>query len=95
VLGHHACVIELLDVVYQWHPAHYLPVPKLPKCLKMEMPKPLVPTPGLIMLMSGEAERPSHLHVKHVQLVVPAVDLGEEATVVVPDPEHPLVNLHS
>jgi hypothetical protein len=33
--------------------------------------------------------------VKHVHSVTPAVDLVEKATAVVPDPEHPSVNLHS
>jgi hypothetical protein len=70
-------------------------VPELLECLKVEMPKPLMPTPGLIISMSGEAEGPSHLHVKHVQPVAPTVDLGEKAIAVVPDLEHPSVNLQS
>jgi hypothetical protein len=95
VLGHHAGVTQLLDVVDLWHPTHHLLAPKLPEHLKVEMPKPLMPMSKLIILTSGEAEGPSHLHVKHVQPVVPTVDLGEKATTVVPDPEHPSVNLHS
>jgi hypothetical protein len=78
-----------------WHPTHHLITPKLPEHLKVEMPKSIMPTPGLIISMSGEAEELSHLHVKYVQLVVPMVDLGEKATATVPDLEHPLVNLHS
>jgi hypothetical protein len=82
-------------VVNLWHPAHHLLTPELPKRLEEEMPKPVVPTPGLIVSTSGEAEGLGHLDVKHVQPVVPAVDLGEKVTVVVLDPEHPSVNLHS
>jgi hypothetical protein len=83
VLGHHAGVTQLLDMV------------DLPECLEMEMPKLLVPMLGLIVSMSGEAERLSHILVKHVQPVVPVVDHGEKATATVPDPEHPSINFHS
>jgi hypothetical protein len=77
------------------HPVHHLLVPELPEGLKVEMPKPLMPTPGLIISTSGEVEGPSHLHVKHVQPITPTIDLGEKTTMVVPDTEHPSVNLHS
>jgi hypothetical protein len=95
VLSHNAGVTQLLDVVDLWHPTHHLLTPELPERLKVEMPKPLMPTTGLIISTSGETEGPSHLNVKHVQRVVPAVDLGEKATAVVQDPEHRSVNLHS
>jgi hypothetical protein len=95
VLGHHAGVAQLLDVVDLWHPVHHLLAPELPERLEVEMPKLLMPTPGLIISTSGEAEGPSHLLVKHVQPVAPAVDLGEKVTATVLDPEHPSVNLHS
>jgi hypothetical protein len=85
----------LLDVVDLQHPAHHLLAPELLEWLKVEMPKPLVLMPGLIISTSGEAEGPSYLHVKHVQPVAPAVDLGKKATATVLDPEYPLVNLHS
>jgi hypothetical protein len=93
VLGHHASVAQLLDVVDLRHLAHHRLAPDLPERLEVEMPKPLVPTPCLIVSTSGEAERLGLLHVKHVQPVAPAVDLGKKATVAVPDPEHPSVNL--
>jgi hypothetical protein len=95
VLGHHTGVTQLLNVVDVRHSTHHLLAPELPERLEVEMPKPLVPTPCLIISTSSEAEGPSHLHVKHVQPVVPAVDLGEKVTVAVPDLEHPSVNLHS
>jgi hypothetical protein len=95
VLGHHACVAQLLDVVDLRHPAHHLLAPDLPEHLEVEMPKPLMPKPSLIVSTSDEAEGLDHLHVKHVQPVALAVDLGEKATTAVPDPEHPSVNLHS
>jgi hypothetical protein len=93
-LGHHACVAQLLDVVNLRHPAHHLLTPKLPEHLEVEMPESFVPSPSLIVSTSGEAEGPDHRHVKHVQPVVPAVDLGEKTAAAVPDPEHPSVNLH-
>jgi hypothetical protein len=95
VLGHHVCVAQLLDVVDLRHPAHHLLAPELPERLEVEMPKLLMLMPGPIISTSGEAEGPSHLHVKHVQPVAPMVDLGEKATAAAPDPEHPLINLHS
>jgi hypothetical protein len=95
VLGHHACVAQLLDVVDLRHPAHHLLAPDLPERLEVEMPKPLVPMPSLIVSTSDEAEGLDHLHVKHVQPVALAVDFGEKATTAVPDPKHPSVNLHS
>jgi hypothetical protein len=58
------------------------------------MPESFMPSPDLIVSTSGEAEGSGHLHVKHVQPVVPTVDLGEKMTTTVPDPEHPSVNLH-
>jgi hypothetical protein len=62
--------------------------------LEVEMPKPLGLAPGIIILMRGEVEGSSNLHVRHIQQVVPTVDLGEEMTVVVPNPKHPSINLH-
>jgi hypothetical protein len=98
VLGRHACVAQLLNVVdlrHPTHPTHDLLTPKLSERLEVEMPKPLMPTPCLIISTSGKAEGPSHLHVKHIQSAALAVDLGEKATAAVPDLEHPSVNLHS
>jgi hypothetical protein len=45
---------------------HLLLAPELLDCLKVEMSKLLVATPGLIISTSSETEGPSHLHVKHV-----------------------------
>jgi hypothetical protein len=73
---------------------HHLLTPELPERLKVEMPESSVPSLGLIVSTSGEAQGPSHLHMKHVQPVAPTVDLGEKTTMAVPDPEHPLINLH-
>jgi hypothetical protein len=78
VLGHHACVTQLRDVVDLRHPTHHLLAPEILERLEVEMPEPFMPTPGLIVSMSGEAEGPDHLHVKHAQPVAPAVDLGEK-----------------
>jgi hypothetical protein len=93
-LGHHAGVAQLFDVVDLRHPAHHPLTPELSERLEVEMPESFVPSLGLIVSTSGEAEGSGHLHVKHVQPVAPAVDLGEKTTAVVPDPEHPSVNLH-
>jgi hypothetical protein len=94
-LGHHVGVAQLLDVVVLRHPAHHLLMPVLLKRLKVEMPKSFMSAPCLIISMSGKAEGPDQLHEKHVQPVMPAVDLGEKTAVVVPDPEHPSVNHYS
>jgi hypothetical protein len=56
VLGHHVGVAQLLDVVDLRHPTHHLLTLELPERLEVEMPKPRMPTPGLIISMSGEAE---------------------------------------
>jgi hypothetical protein len=48
------------------HPAHHLFAPEFLKCLEVEIPKPLVPMPGLIISTSSKAEGLSYLHVKHV-----------------------------
>jgi hypothetical protein len=56
VLGHHAGVAQLLDVVDLRHPTHHLLTPEFPERLEVEMPKPLVPKPGLIISMSGAPE---------------------------------------
>jgi hypothetical protein len=93
-LGHHVGVAQLLDVVDLRHPVHHLLTPELPEHLKVEMPESFMPSSGLIISMSGEAKGLGHLHVKHVQLVTPMVDLGEKMTAAVPDPEHPSVNIH-
>jgi hypothetical protein len=94
-LGHHAGVSHLLDVVDLRHPAHHLLTPELPKRREVEMPKPFIPAPGLIVSTSGEVEGPGHLHVKHIQPVAPTVDLSEKTTATVLDSEHPSINLHS
>jgi hypothetical protein len=94
VLGHHAGVAQLIDVVDMRHPVHHLLAPELLERLKVEVPKPLVPMLGLTISMSGEAEEPSHIHVKHVHPIAPVVDLGEKVNAAVPDPKHPSVNLH-
>jgi hypothetical protein len=94
VLGHHAGVAQLVNVVDMQHLVHHLLAPELLERLEVEVPKPLVPTLGLIISMSGEAEGSSHIHVKHVHPVAPVVDLGEKVNAEVPDPEHPSVNLH-
>jgi hypothetical protein len=70
-------------------------VHELLKRLEVEMHELFVPALGLIVSTSDEVEGPGHLHVKHVQLVVPTVDLGKRTTTAVLDPEHPSVNLHS
>jgi hypothetical protein len=84
----------LLDIVDLRYPTHHPFTPEFPECLKVKMPEPLVPAPGLIVPMSCEAEGSDHFHVKHVQPVAPVVDLGEEMVTTVLDPEHPRVNLH-
>jgi hypothetical protein len=56
VLGLHVGVTQLLDVIDLQHLAHHLLTPELPERLEVEMLKPLVPTPGLIILMSDKAE---------------------------------------
>jgi hypothetical protein len=94
-LGHHAGVAQLLDMVILWHPTHHLLMLDLLKHFEVEMPKPFMPVPHLIVSMSGKVEGSGHLHVKHVQPIAPVVDLGQNTATTILDPEHPSVNLHS
>jgi hypothetical protein len=59
-------IAQLLDVDDQRHPTHHLLTPELPERLKVEMPEPLMPAPGLIISTRDEAEGSGHLHVKHM-----------------------------
>jgi hypothetical protein len=66
---------------------HHASVAQLLDVVNLRHPVHHLLTPEL---PGGEAEGSGHLHVKHVQPVASAVDLGEKMTVAVLDSEHPL-----
>ena len=49
LLGEDAGVAELLHVLDSWHALHHLLVAELLQGLKVEVPKALVPTPGVVI----------------------------------------------
>jgi hypothetical protein len=93
-LGHHAGVVELLDVVDPRLPSYHLLAPELAQRLKVEVDEALMPAPALVVMASGKAYRPSDLHVEDVEPVAPTIDLSEEAPVRILDLEHPVVDHH-
>jgi hypothetical protein len=78
LLGHHAGVVELLDVVDVGHPADHLLLGELFQGLKVKVPKTLMPAPCLVVPACGNAEGMRHLHMKHIKAVASPVHLGEK-----------------
>jgi hypothetical protein len=92
MLGHHAGVTQLFNVVDLQHPTHHLLAPKLVERLKVEMSEPPVPAPASSsQRYRGVGPPPCGAHTTGCGLV----DLTEETMVAVLDQEHPLDNLHT
>lgn len=53
-----------------------------------------MPLPSSIAATRSKAERPRPLQVKNVEAVGTPVNLGKESVALVPDSQHPLVDLH-
>ena len=58
------------------------------------MPKALVTTPCLIILVHDKAKGVHHLHMKYVKAVASPVHLGKKATASIPDAQHAILDLH-
>jgi hypothetical protein len=62
--------------------------------VEVQMSKPLVPSPGIVVLPRGEAYRLHGVEVKNVETVAAALYLGEEALALIPDPQDTVLDLH-
>jgi hypothetical protein len=62
--------------------------------VEVQVSKPLVPAPGIVVLPRGEADRLHGVEVKNVKAVVAALYLGEEALAVIPDTQGAVLDLH-
>jgi hypothetical protein len=85
LLGEDATVIELLHVLDSRHALHHLLVAKLLQGLEVEVPKALVPPPGVVVAAGCKAHELRYLHMDDVEAVGASIHLGEKAMMVIPD----------
>jgi hypothetical protein len=85
LLGEDAGVAELLHVLDSRHALHHLLVFEQLQGLEVEVPKALVPPPGVIVAAGCKTHGLRHLHVEDVQAIGASVHLGEKATMAIPD----------
>jgi hypothetical protein len=85
LLGEDAAVTELLHVFDSRHALHHLLVAELLQGLKVEVPKALVPPPGVVVAAACKAHELRYLHMDDIEVVGASIHLGEKATMVIPD----------
>jgi hypothetical protein len=85
LLHQHARVVELLHVVDVRHAPHHLLGTELPKGLKVQVPKALVPPPCVVVVSSCKAKGLHHLYVENVEAVAPRTHLSEKTATSVLD----------
>ena len=77
------------------HALYHLLVAELLQGLKVEVPKALVPPPGVVVAAGCKTHGLRHLHVEDVEAVGASVHLDEKATVAIPDTQDPVLDLHA
>ena len=85
LLGKDAGVAELLHVLDSRHALYHLLVAELLQGLKVEVPKALVPPPGIVVVAGYKTHGLCHLHMKDIEVVGASVHLGEMATMAILD----------
>jgi hypothetical protein len=95
LLGEDAGVAELLHVLDSRHALRHLLVAELLQGLEVEVPKALVPPPGVVIAAGCKAHGLRHLHMENVEAVGASIHLGEKAMMVIPDPQDPVLDLHT
>jgi len=85
LLGEDAGVVELLHVLDSRHALHHLLVAELLQGLEVEVPKALVPPPGVVVAAGCKTHGLRHLHVEDVKAVGASVHLDEKATMAILD----------
>ena len=88
--GKHADVAELLHVVEAREASHHLLGAEPPQGLKVEVPKPLVPLPCLVVPASCKTKRLGHPYVEDVEVVLLSNHPGEKLTTMVQMRKTPL-----
>ena len=94
-LGEDAGVAKLLHVLDSRHALHHLLVAELLQGLEVEVPKALVPPPGVVVTAGCKTHGLRHLHVEDVKAVGASVHLDEKATMAIPDTQDPVLDLHA
>jgi hypothetical protein len=67
------------------HALQHLLVAELFQGLEVEVPKALVPSPGVVVALSCKTHGLRHLHVEDIEAVGASIHLGEKATMAIPD----------
>jgi hypothetical protein len=82
------------DTLDSRHALHHRLVVELLQGLKVEVPKVLVPPPGVVIVVGYKTHRLRHLYMEDVEAVGASVHLGEKATMAIPDALDPVLDLH-
>jgi hypothetical protein len=94
LLRQHADITELLHVVKAWQALYHLLSTEPLQDLEVKVPEALVPLPRLIVPTNSEAEGLCYLHVDDVESIGASDYLGNEATMVIPNPHDSVPDLH-
>lgn len=94
LLACETCLAELLNLLERGHPSHQLVLLHLPECGEACVAETRVPAPSIFSRPSRQTHRPCELGVEHVESVLASVDLGEEATTLIMNAHHPILDLH-
>jgi hypothetical protein len=95
LLGEDAGVTELLHVLDSRHALRHLLVAELLQGLRVKVPKALVPPLGVIVAVGCKAHELRHLYMEDVEAVGASVHLGEKAMMAIPNPQDPVLDLHT
>jgi hypothetical protein len=95
LLRQHADVTELLHVIKarlaSYHPLGTEPL----QGLEVKVPEALVALPCLVVPTSSKAEGLCYLHVEDVESIGASSYLGKKATMVIPNPHDPVLDIHT
>ena len=93
LLSEDAGVVELLHMVdARYAPCHLLVAEPL-QSLEVEVPKALVPSPGVIITVGYKAHGMHHLHMEDIKAIGASVHLSEKSVMAIPDAQYPMLDL--
>jgi len=94
LLGDDAGVADLLCVLDDGEAARHGVLAELVQRFEVEVAKPLVPEPVVVVLPCGEADRLRGVEVEHIEAARSAVYLDQETPAWILDAQHAMVDLH-
>jgi len=93
-LGADAGVVDLRRVLDHRNASGHLLLAEPMESVEVQMSKPLMPAPGIVVLPRGETNRLHGVEMKNVKAVAAALYLSEEALALIPDTQDAVLDLH-